>query len=318
MNSHLPMRSSPPLLSCAALAVFFLARAVSAEPLLDLTFDDPQGLLKTQPDGVAKITPEIAGNAATIASGTGGRAVPQIAEGPASERKGKGNECRLQTQTVPPFGSKPFFHASLEAGSATRTVGLGIIPGSAATSLSAMVRGEGPFLRIDGAVDFFFRMTASGGSPKFVVMTKVAQMGLVLSTLPETHQLTLKVFTSKSTIDLDGDKTGDKTSLEKLADGGIDSDVIYHGALVFRTEANGSISVNFCLEPGMGPLDPASSIVATIDGFWLLAESQKTGVDKFVINMGRHETSQQTLDIAALRLFSPAPNILPGLDGAQP
>ena len=106
--------------------------------------------------------------------------------------------------------------------------------------------------------------------------------------------------------------------IEKRSETHLDNDAIYHGALIFKTVADGSLVVSLCLSHGTGTLDPQSSVTVAIDGFELLEDASSKETDKITINLGREATSQQTLDIAAFRIFKSPPEILPGFEQKQP
>ncbi len=214
------------------------------------------------------------------------------------------------------MGTKSFFRAILLENSSTRSVGVGILPDST-LPIRKMVSYQDRTTKLDGAFDFFFRLNSSNEPPKLTISTKVAQMGVILGSNEATRKLFLKIFTAGKSLDTNGDKTGDKAGIEKQFDAPVENDAIYHGALNFRTATDGSLMVDFCLQQGTGPMVAASSIVATIDSFWL-AEDQSPSTEKISIQVGRNATSCQTLDIAAARIFAPSPGVFPPLQVPKP
>jgi len=294
-----------------------LPGGLRAEAVLSLVLDDPSGLIKSRPEGIAKVTAEFSPSKATIASGTGGRALPQIAPGPASEQAGNGDEAKLQVLAEPAMGTPAFFRATLKPDSVTRSVGLGILPAAVGNSLSGLVSEQDGRTVIDGGFDLFFRVTVDGNSaPRLGIRTKAGPMGLNISTDPQGHALSYKVFTSGKEIDTDGDKTGDKAVLSGRTAGEviIDSGTIYHLAVTFRTNPEGAVTIDICLAPGTGPLKVADSTVGTLAGFWLAGSGAKAEAEKVAITLGQSQYAQ-SLDLAAFRIFKPAPTAFPGLDG---
>ena len=302
--------------SGAIWALFFALSSLGrAAPLLDLVLDDPRNLLPSHPEGVSELSRSFLSSGATIASGVGGRALPQITAGPPGEASTKTGEVRVLMAKEPSMGTKSFFRAILLENTSTRSVGVGILPYPLA--LQKVVSYQDRTTKFDGAFDFFFRLNSSNEPPKLSISTKVAQMGVTLGSNEVTRKLFLKISTAGKSLDKNGDKTGDKASIEKQFDATLENDAIYHAALNFRTASDGSLIVDFCLQQGTGPMVAASSIVASIDSFWL-AEDQSSSTEKITIQIGRNATSCQTLDIAAVRIFAPSPGEFPPLQIPKP
>lgn len=296
-----------------AFAAAVLMRPVMAGAELDLVMDDPSSLLRSHPEGLSRLTAAFASSKATIASGVGGRAVPQLNGTPADESP----DAKVQILSEPALGPKPFFRATLNGSSPVKQVGLGIIPDKEA-SLQALAKRENGQVKIAGGIDFLIRGSSSSGSPKFQLTTKIANLGVMVTTNPGDGVLTLKVYTAAKSLSVNSDKTGKRSAIEKRSEIRLDNDSIYHGALVLKTQADGSQAVSLCIAPGAGPLDPAATVAAVIEGFELLEDASSKETDKITINLGRDETSQQTLDIAAFRIFQTAPEIVPAFEPKKP
>ncbi len=291
-----------------------LAVPLRSEMTLNLTLDDPQGLIKNKPGGIEKITPEFAAKGATIASGTGGRILPQINEGP---KKPEPGEVKIEIVSDPGFSATPFLRASLPEKSGVRSVGIGVIPDTVASSLTGFVIYEKGLAKIDGALDLFFRITNdSGHPPDLSLWGKCGTLGFNLNLDPDSRQLVLKAFTSGKQLDLDGDGTGDKNSSTNAVrvQGVIQSGEIYHLAIVFRTSPAGVISVCALLQQGTGPLPSNELPDVALESFSLLAGDQRSVADKITFHIGQ-APAPQTLDIAVFRIFKGVPEILPGIDG---
>ena len=296
-----------------AFAAAVLMRPVLAGAELDLIMDDPSSLLRSHPEGLSRLPAAFASSKATIASGVGGRAVPQFSGSPDAESQ----DAKVQILSEPALGSKPFFRATLNGASPVKQVGLGILPDKEA-SLQNLAKRENGHVKISGAIDFLIRGSSSSGSPKFQLNTKVANLGVTVTTAPKDGVLVLKIYTSAKSLSVNSDKTGKRSAIEKRSESRLDNDSIYHGALIFKTQADGSQTVSLCIAPGAGPLDPAATAAAVIDGFEILEDASSKEVDKIAINLGRDETSQQTLDIAAFRTFQSPLETLPAFEAKQP
>lgn len=280
---------------------------------LDLVMDDPSSLLRSQPEGLSKLTPAFASSKATIASGVGGRALPQFSGAPSAESP----DARVQILSEPALGPSRFFRATLNGTSQVKQVGLGILPDKEA-SLQSLAARENGLVKISGCLDFLIRATSSSGAPKFQMNTKVANLGISVTTNPGDGGLGLRIFTSARSLAVNSDKTGKRAMIEKRSEIRLENDSIYHGALVFKTMADGSLSVALCLTSGAGQLDPQTTVATVIDGFELMEDASSKETDKVTLNLGRDETSQQTLDIAAFRIFQQVPEILPGFETPKP
>ncbi len=297
--------------------VFAFAAAVLIKPAmagaeLDLVMDDPASLLKSHPEGLSVLPAAFSSSKATIASGVGGRAVPQITGATAESP-----DAKVQILSEPALGPRPFFRATLNGASPVKQVGLGIIPDKEA-SLQTFVKRENGQVKIAGAIDFLIRGTSSSGAPRFQLNTRIANLGVTVTTNPADGLLTLRIYTAGRSISVNSDKAGKRNMIEKRAEIRLENDSIYHGALVFKPQADGSQMVSLCIAPGMGQLDPTATVAAMIDGFELLEDPSTKETDKVTINLGRDEISQQTLDVAAFRIFQPAPDVLPAFELKQP
>ncbi len=301
------------VLTCVIATVVVLVRPAMAGAQLDLVMDDPGSLIKSQPDGLSRLTSAFASSKATIASGPGGRAVPQLAA-PAS---GESADAKVQILSEPALGPSSFFRATLNGSSQVKQVGLAILPDKEA-SLQTFVTRENGLVKIAGGFDFLFRASSNNGSPKVQLLAKIANLSVAVGTNPADGMLTLRVYTAGKSLAVSNDKSGKRAMIEKRSEIHLDSDAIYHGAVVFNTAADGSLVVSLCIVPSAGTLDVPSAVAVSIDGFDLLEDASSKETDKIVFNLNREETSQQTLDIAAFRIFKPVPEILPGFEAKKP
>lgn len=294
-----------------------LALSARAEIVLDLVFDDPAGLIKTKPEGISQFGHEVAGGAATLASGTGGRAVVQAVEGPPAERRP--GEARLQVLTEPTMGTSAFIRSWLTQNSVTRNIGLGVAPNDIASSLSGFVTYKEGRALIDGAFDFFVRFNAEGMSqPKFGIWGKAGALGFNLNIVPTEQKAALKIFTSKKSLDADGTGTPQKAGIEVRSETQVffETDAIYHVAVSWQTNPEGLITMTVSMQQGTGPMNAEETTVAAIRNFAIIGEEDRAMPDKITLNLGR-SAQIQTMDLAAFRIFRPAPTVFPGIDGKE-
>ncbi len=301
----------------SCILAFLLGHEVSAENLLNLTLDDPKALLSSHQEGLSQLTPVFASSSATISSGSGGRALPQIAAAPPSEAAGQTADVNVRISSVPLLAAKPYFRATLEGGAATRQAGLGIVLDREA-SLDSLVIRDGPSVKISGGFDFLFRAASNSDFPKVSILAKTAHLGVIAGIDPKDGKLVLRLNTAGRSLDTNGDQTGDRMQMEKRSEANIENGAIYHGAVLFQTAEDGSLTISFLVSEGPGPLDLTSPLSVSIEGVWLLDEPAKSGNDKIVLTLGRSETNQQTLDIASIRVFREIPERLPGFESPKP
>ncbi len=228
-----------------------LLRPAMAGPILDLVMDDPTSLLKSQPDGVSQLTAAFASSKATIASGVGGRALPQLSAAPS----GASPDARVQILSEPALGHSPFFRATLNGASQVKQVSLAILPDKEAT-LQTFATRENGMVKISGGMDFLIRTSSSSGAAKFQINTKVANLGVTVTTNVGDGVLTLRVYTAGRSLAVNNDKTGKRAMIEKRSDIRLENDSIYHGAIIFKTAADGSLSVSLCLTLERAPSTP--------------------------------------------------------------
>ncbi len=297
------------------------ALLLRGEAILDLTFDDPNGMIKLTPEGISKITPALSNKNATIASGIGGRAIPQIIESPVASEKesARPDEAKIQVLSEPKFGPGAFVRISLQEKTVTRGAGIGIIPDKVSSSLSSFVTYENGLARFDGCLDFFFRVIYEGtDSPKISLWACAGLLGFDLSTEPTVPGLVPRLYPKSGTLDTgeDGAKKKEGINGRSRRSVRIESGEIYHGAIVFRTTPEGAVTMDVCLQSGLGPMDVEESCIVTLGSFLLHADKGRNAADKITLNLGRNEIPQ-VLDIASVRIFSPATAVIPGIDGKK-
>jgi hypothetical protein len=277
-----------------------------AETLVDLTFEDHHSLLRSHPDGLSEIPPALTARTATLAAGTGGRAIPHVVAGRGTEGTA---DVRFLALSEPALGGKPFVRTTLESGGQTRQAGLTILV--ADNALDALVTRQGPAVHLDGVIDFLFRPASDTEFPNVLITTKLAHLGIQAGVDPKDGKLFLLLDASAKLLDLDADGAADQQQMERRSGGSLTNDAIAHGALLFRTAADGTLTVSFLVGEGPGPIDPSSTLSVTVEGLRLLDLPGKSGTDRFTIALGPNEVTRQTLDLAAFRVLRPAPPILP-------
>lgn len=287
--------------------------SAGAEPILNLVFDDPQGLIKSKPEGILEIPKELSSKDGTISSGSGGKAVLLKRDGTTKGGKTPGGKFLVLTE--PTMSTPAFLRMVLEDGTKDHNIGTIIIPSSVETSLSSFVSYDNGMTVLNGAFDFFVRFTVTGDNPPtFAAWGKCASLGFKFAL--DNRDMTLSVFTPQKSLNVDGQKVGTSGGLSGASKTNIsiESGEIYHIAVAFRTTEDHSISLNIYAQPGTGPINLSDGPVASIQNFWMVEDRSRLAADKISIYM-RSGKTEQLFDMAAFRIFHPLPEVLPGIDG---
>lgn len=305
-------------LSVCGLLLLAATLPLRAGVILDLTFDDPLSMMKDP--GVSKVTSEFARSTASVASGVGGRALPQIPEAP-QEGTSDPSVLKIQTVSDPPLGPSPFVRLFLDPKAGAKSISLGLLPTDPSSSLAALVTYDKGMAFFDGGYDFVFRTDKdwSGTPPKLVVQSKAGPLGLAVEIDPKPDRgMLVRLSTAKPALDLDGDNTPEKmVAVTRLVnDVPFEPGQIYHAAVTLQTSPEGLVTIRLFLQKGLGEIrtDNPAALNASLEGFRVLAaDDSGERADKVVFVLGKRDFAQ-TLDLANFRIFRPAPEVFPGLD----
>jgi hypothetical protein len=295
------------LLSIAV--VLFVSVHSHAEPILSLTFDDPEGTALTVPD-------------AEVASGTGGKA--QLLLEKADWVEGSAQNV-FQVIREPVMGTKGFLRL-INDKQVPGQRGFVITPTGIDTSLAAFSQIENGKVVLNGAIDMFFRYNEEVPSQQELVphllyigggdglrLVVEADAGTVAATLVDEKDET--VFDT----DLDGvaDATKAKTSFVNAVP--IDPETAYHLAVAFETSKVGVVTAKVFLKAGHGAINPKEDEDLVSQGtFSVITKDSEKALRNGSFSIGAHSRSSPAkviLDLAAFRIFKPAPAIFPDILG---
>lgn len=297
-------------LGAGCLGLLACTQILRADTILDLTLDDPQRLIGE--NGITAVGPEFAKSTATIASGEGGRALPQIS-GKAPEASAEG--AKFQVLSKPEMGVPGFLRITVGTDPGVKSAGVGIVPASAANTLSAIVSEKDGSIVFNGAFDFFFRVSGErvDAPPKFSIWTRVGPLTLAIEPGASGAGLIARIATKDDKIEMRGGKPRSSTSGRVVENVPIEFDEIFHAAVVFRTDADGWTTLQIFLKKGTGPIAYADGdgLNSSIEAFKVAGKLD--GGDpsgKIALNLARIELPQH-MDLAAFRIFSPSPETVP-------
>ena len=121
--------------------------------------------------------------------------------------------------------------------------------------------------------------------------------------------------------DLDGtaDAARAKTSFVKATP--IESDAVYHLALSFETSDEGIVTVRVFLKAGNGAINTKEDIDLVSKGsFSVITDDAEKTLRKSEFSIGAGARTSQPkaiIDLAAFRIFKPAPAIFPDISGKE-
>jgi hypothetical protein len=292
------------------LALLICANGLRADTILDLTFDNPQGLIGEA--GITAVGPEFAKSTATIASGAGGRALPQISGKP-QEASLEG--AKFQITSKPEMGVPGFLRISVGTDPGIKSAGVGIIPAAAENTLSAMAQEKDGAIVFDGAFDFFFRVNGErvDAPPKFSIWSKTGPLTIAIEPGAAGAGLSARITSTGAKIETRGGQPRASVGTRLVENVPIEFGEVYHAAIVFRTDAEGWTSLQIFLKKGTGPISLADGdgLNAAIEAFKVagpLGGGEASG--KISLNVSRIELAQH-FDLAELRIFKPHPGTIP-------
>jgi hypothetical protein len=311
------------------IAAFVLLTARSqADAILSLTFDDPKDLFAGYAEGISLLdiqaTPAI--RETEVASGIGGTAQlkvdsTELVEGAAEP------PTRFQLIKDSVMGTKAFLRlindkrAPGTAGSAV------VVPNGFENSLASLSTSENGKVALNGGVDMFFRYTEDAPSLPELIPHLLSVRGDGIRLLVESDAGSIAASFSDGKgetvfdTDLDGtaDASGVKTSFVNAAP--IDPEAPYHLAISFKTADTGVVTVRVFLQAGYGAIDTREDTDLVSKGeFSVVTDDSEKSLKNGDFSLGvdsRSSPERAILDLAAFRIFRPAPAIFPDISGKE-
>jgi hypothetical protein len=309
-------------------AFLLMATRSYGDAILSLTFDDPNGVLAAYPEGISladtRNMPSI--GESIVASGIGGSGKVKVEAG---EWVDDGGEPPKSVQLIEDsaMGTRAFvrlFRNKQVPGMRGDAI---IIPSGTESSLASLSLLENGKVVLNGGLDMFFRYNEENPSQEELVPNLFSAGGDGIGLIVESDSGSIAVSLNDSKgetsfdSDLDGsaDATGVKTSSVRAAP--IDPEAPYHLAISFQTADNGVVTVKVFLRPGDGAIDTSEDTDLVAKGeFSIIASDSEKSLKKGEFTIGadsRSSPEQAVLDLAAFRIFKPAPKIFPDISGKE-
>lgn len=286
------------------IAFFFLIGRLHADPILSLTLDDPNGTALTIRD-------------AEVASGTGGTVQLRL------EKSDETQTC-FEVIKDSAMGEKPFLRI-IDDKQIPGSRGFVIMPSGIDTSLAAISQIENGKIVFNGGLDMFFRYNEETPSQQELVpnLLYIGGTGLRLIVESDSGSIAATLADEKDETvfdtDLDGtaDATSVKTSFVKAAP--IDPEAVYHLAVSFETTNDGVVTLKVFLKMGNGAINSKEDEdLVSKASFKLISEDPDKTLQSSSFPIGANSRSgpaKVILDLAAFRIFRPAPAIFPDISG---
>ena len=324
MNSH---RFCQPYLKAAVLLM--IATRSYADPILTVTFDDPKGLFAEYADGISlreiQATPSI--RETEVTSGLGGKAFLHVDTGEWVEGSVEPPPKSFELISDSAMGTKAFLRLNNDK-QVPGTRGFAVIrPDGIETSLSSLSRVENGKVLIDGGVDMFFRYNEDNPSQQELVPNLLSTGGEGLRMTVESDAGSIvAIFTDDKNeslfdTDLDGAADANRAKTESVNAAPIDPETVYHLAITLETDDTGTVTAKVFLKQGSAAINTKEDVDLVSQGtFRVITEDAEKVLQKGTISIGADSRSSPTkaiLDLAAFRIFKPAPAVFPDSSGGE-
>ncbi|HEY5707174.1 MAG TPA: hypothetical protein VIS96_16560 [Terrimicrobiaceae bacterium] len=321
MISH---RSSQSFL--AVVVLLLLGGRSYGDPILSLTFDDPSGVFAAYPEGMSILaltkTPTI--GESVIASGFGGKGQLKLEAG-SWVADGSEPPASLQLITDSAMETKAFLR--LFNNKATGLRGFAVItPDGTETSLASFSQVENGKVVFNGGLDLFFRFSEENPSQQDLVphFFSVAGDGTRLIVEAEDGGIAATLSDGKDEVvfdvDLDGAADANRVKTTSLKPAPIGPEAS-HLAIALQTADTGVVTLKVFFKAGTGPIDTRedTDLVSKAEFSLISTDSAKSLKDgDFAIGAeSRSSPERVVLDLAAVRIFKPAPAIFPDISGKE-
>ena len=309
----------------AALLILIAGGPVRGEPILSLTLDDPQGVLTPFPEGISvtEITSIPKLRSSPVSSGVGGSVYVDMDTAEWKEGTETPKTVKLVKETA--AGPKSFLRIVNEAQALGTKGTIRIVPDNIGTSLAALSRVENGKVLFDGGFDMFFRYEEDPPRKPFQCPNIIhAQGGIDLVIESDVRGgITATLWDHKKEAifdtDLDGSANADRVEANLVNSGVIDPGVLYHMAAVFRSAPDGTVTFKIFLKTGDGAINTEDeSALVCKAAFRVLSENPGKCLAEDTIRLFPHSRVpplRVSFDLAAFRIFKPAPKVIPDLAG---
>lgn len=298
-----------------------------ATPILSVVFDDPNQLLSAFPEGISitdvRNQSEIGDK--SVASGAGGSAKLEIGGGDWEEGSGEPPKSFVLLAN-PDEGVTSALRVN---GNKTVSGTSGVIrvkPEAAETSMAAISSFKDGKIFLNGGIDLFFRYSEEP-PPVDLVPFIFSSQGPGLHFVIHAHDQSIIAFLNDSEgqqifdTDLDGAGDVERVDTAKVNSVQLDPEKFQHLAVWFQTTDDGTVTMKVFFKAGTGSINTGedTDLVSTATFRVLTDQATKLLEHGSLAIAANSRANPETIhnDVAAFRLFAPAPAIFPNLVGEQ-
>ena len=317
------------LANLVAVISLLVAERSQADPILSITFDDPNGLFTRYTDGISisefQTTPEI--RETKVATGIGGNAFLHIDTTEWVEGSVDDPPKSFELISDSAMGTKAFLRLNDDK-QVRGTRGLAVItPDGIERSLSSLSQVKDGKAIINGGVDMFFRYNEENPSQQEfdAKLLSTAGDGLRLTVESNAGSIVATLTDDKDAAlfdtDLDGVADATKARTEPTNMAPIDPETAYHLAITLETADTGVVTMKVFLKQGNDAINTKEDVdLVSQASFSVITEDGDKTLQKRTISIGADSGSSPAkaiLDLAAFRIFKPAPAVFPDSSGGQ-
>ena len=297
-----------------------------ASPILSVVFDDPNLLFSAYPEGISlsdvQNNPEI--QKQDVATGVGASAKVEIGGGDWAEGSGEPPKSFVLLPN-PEEGIK----------SALRIIGNKVVPGTSGivritpqgveTSMASLSSFKDGKVFLNGGIDMFFRYSEEPPAQSNLMPYIFSSQGPGLHFVLHAHEESVIAFLNDSEgkqifdTDLDGTADAERVDTASVNFAQFDPEKFQHLAVWFQTGEDGTVTMKVFFKAGTGSINTGedADLVSTVSFRIITGESTKLLEPGSVTIAANSRSTPEVVhnDIAAFRLFAPAPVVFPGLAG---
>jgi hypothetical protein len=303
------------------------SKETQPSPILSVVFDDPNQLFASFSEGISLA--DMQNNSdlrdKEIATGTGGTAKLEIGGGDRDEGSGDPPKA-FAWLSNPDEGIKSALRVNGNKTVSGTSGAIRIKPAAEGNSMAAISQFKDGKIFLNGGIDMFFRyseepapldlapfiFSSQGPGLHFAIH---AADGSVIAFLndPEGQQ----VFDT----DLDGAADAERVDTVKVNSAQFNPEKFQHLAIWFQTADDGTVTMKIFFKMGAGSINTAEEVdLVSSTSFRILTDQASKLLQHESLAIAANSRGNPEMihdDVAAFRLFAPAPAVFPGLTGEE-
>jgi hypothetical protein len=298
-----------------------------ASPILSIVFDDPNQLFASSSDGISLT--DMQNNSdlrdKEVATGIGGTAKLEIGGGDRDEGSGEPPKA-FAWLSNPEDGIKSALRVN---GNKTVPGTSGVIrikPEAEGNSMAAISQFKEGKIFLNGGLDIFFRYSEEPATLDLAPFIFSSQGPGIHFAIHAADQSVIAFLNDSEgqqvfDTDLDGAADADRVDTVKINSAQFEPEKFQHLGIWFQTADDGTVTMKVFFKLGAGAINTAEDVDLVSSGsFRILTDQSSKLLQHDSLAVAANSRSNPELihnDVAAFRLFAPAPAIFPSLTGEQ-